>query len=60
MLCYINCRAEYYTMACIYALYGYLGVKLTTSLIARGYRKLCWAKIIFDLVARLAIKKVIF
>ena len=36
------------------------GVQLATSLVANGYRKLCWAITIFVFVARLAIRKVKF
>ena len=36
------------------------GVQLATSPLANGYRKLCWAIMIFALVDRLAIRKVKF
>ena len=36
----------------------FAGVQLDTSPIANGYRKLCWAIIIFAFVAWLAIRKV--
>ena len=36
------------------------GVQLDTSPIANGYRKLCWAIMIFAFVARLATKAMIY
>ena len=48
-------------MSTLYILSDVKGTKqlfwLTASPIARGYRKLCWAKITFAFVARLAISK---